>query len=83
MSIIVIFPRKDLLMAQAYRLLRKAVYDVAAAQVFADGVNCGLLGMVLPEAEYLLLPNVEGAFVEPLYPGDFPAAAAAAAAQKV
>jgi hypothetical protein len=77
MSIAVIFPRKDLINARAYRLLKKAVLDVAIAQVYADGINVGVAGGVLSEEEYIQLPGVLLPFVPPVYPGDFPAAAAA------
>ncbi len=69
----VIFPRKDMINARSYRLLRRAVHDEALSQGFADGLNCGVLGGVLPEAEYLSLPGVRGPFVPPVFPaGGFP-----------
>jgi hypothetical protein len=74
----IIFPREDLIIARAYRLLRKAVYDEALAQSYSDGLNCGVLGGVLPEREYLLLPGVTTPFTPPLFPGDFPDAGSAA-----
>jgi hypothetical protein len=78
---LIIFPRKNLINARAYRLLLKAVYDEALAQLYSDGLNYGVLGGVLPNREYLILPGVTGPFIPPLFPGDFPDAGSGA--QKV
>lgn len=70
--------------ARAYRLLQKATYDVALAQSYLDGFNCGVLGGVLPEREYLALLGVQNAFVPPIFPaGDFPDANQHPSAQKI
>ncbi len=60
------------------------MYDEALAQSYSDGLNCDVLGGILPEREYLVLPGVQIAFVPPVFPaGGFPNANHGSAAQKV